>query len=203
MNIAIIGGGASALFCALNINKNYNVTIFCNEEKLGKKILVTGNGRCNLSNISIYDDSYNVNLDYYFSRFSPAETLDYFNSLGLEVYQDDEGRVYPISNTATSVVDILTREIEKCNNIQIKLNTKVEFVQKQASQYVVNNEYIFDKVVVCTGSVTDILNCLNIKFNSFVPSLMAVKTQQNTKRLSGQKLSNVKVTLKYSGGTKV
>lgn len=202
MNIAIIGGGPSALFCALNADTKYNVTIYCKEEKLGKKILVTGNGRCNLSNTKISQDSYNINLQSYWDRFNQHQTLDYFNSLGLEVYADEEGRVYPISNTATSVVDVLAREIEKRKNIKINLSTSVENIKIADSKFIVNNEYAYDKTVVCTGSSTEILNCLNIEYKQFVPSLMALKTKQNTKRLSGLKLSNVNVTLKTDLFTK-
>ena len=194
-NIAIIGGGASACMCALNINANNKVTIFCKEEKLCKKILVTGNGRCNITNLNFKDNGYNQNLDKFFNVFSYLDTLNFFKNLGLETYADEEGRVYPISNTATSVQEIFEREILNKKNIQLKLNEHVTKIEKKNNLFIINQTYNFDKVVICTGSSDELFKTLNVNFKPFVPSLMALKTKENTKRLSGLKLSDVEITL--------
>ena len=193
MEIGIIGGGASALMCAININKNNNVTIFCKEEKLGKKILVTGNGRCNLTNLRINKDAYNENLDIYFKRFNNLETIKYFNKIGLETYADEEGRVYPISNSASSVVEVLLREIRN-KNVNVIVNEEIIDIKQSKNKFIISsaqNMYYFDKIVVCTGSNDFLLQKLNIKFTPFLPSLVALKTKEDTKRLFGLKLSNV------------
>lgn len=202
-NIAIIGGGASALVCAIFSSQKHKVTIFCDQEKLGKKILVTGNGRCNLTNLNGFSGAYNVDVSKYLSKFNHLDTIQFFNSLGLEVYFDDEGRVYPISNSAQSVLDVILQKIQKCK-VDVILNAKVNNITKNNNIFEVwSNEqsYKFDKVVVCTGSTGELLDNMKIAYNKFVPSLVALKTKQNTKRLSGLRLSNVNVTVKQNNKT--
>ena len=115
--ICIIGGGASALMCAAHANKK--ITIFESQEKVGKKILATGNGRCNLTNLYMNKYSYNQNVEEFLRQFDQTQTIDFFNNIGLEVYADNEGRVYPISNTATSVLEVL-------KNYVLSKNIKIE-----------------------------------------------------------------------------
>ena len=192
MEIAIIGGGASALMCASFCTGD--VTIFSNEEKLGKKILLTGNGRCNLTNINYNNFSYNTNIESYLQRFDYKSTLDFFDKIGLLTYVDDMGRVYPISNTATSVVDVFANYLSK-KNVKV-ISSQVQKIEKQGNGFLIDGQYYFDKVVIATGSTPNLLDNMNIKYNKFYPSLVALKTKQNTKRLSGLRLSNVEVKLK-------
>lgn len=194
--IAIVGGGASALVCAIFASKRNDVTIFCDQEILGKKILATGNGRCNLTNLNGFENAYNQDIQNYLNRLSNLDTIQFFNNLGLEIYADEEQRVYPLSNTAQSVVEILTREI-KNQNITV-INEKVQDVKIGSNIAVCtgSNNYNFDKVVIATGSTNFILDKLNIVYKPFVASLVALKTKQNTKRLSGVRVNNVMVTLK-------
>lgn len=192
MKVAIIGGGASALMCASFCTSD--VTIFSNEEKLGKKILLTGNGRCNLTNVHYNNFSYNTNIDSYLQKFDHKNTLDFFNKIGLLTYVDEMGRVYPISNTATSVVDVFVNYLGT-KKVEV-INTQVQKIEKLGDGFLVNETYHFDKVVIATGSTANLLDNLNIKYNKFFPSLVALKTKQNTKRLSGLRLSNVIVKSK-------
>ena len=114
-DILIIGAGASGLACAVSAAKNGAKRI-CLLERLsrpGKKLLVTGNGRCNLSHE-------NITLDSYHGTFDPtaliSEILDirpFFQQLGLFTVTDDAGRIYPLSNTAASVLDSLRFAAEK------------------------------------------------------------------------------------------
>ena len=116
MNIAIIGGGASGSVAALRIKQNnplINVTIYEKNAKLLKKVSVTGNGRCNLSNINISSNMYqnpsiiSRMLDMGYNN----ATLDFFHELGLFTITDEEGRIYPKSNQAQTVVELLTKEL--------------------------------------------------------------------------------------------
>ena len=102
--VLIIGCGASGSICALTA-QNKNIAVIDSQTKVAKKILATGNGRCNLTNINLEDKSYNTEIKSYLKKFDVNKTLNFFSSLGLEVYADEEGRVYPISNAAKSVVD--------------------------------------------------------------------------------------------------
>lgn len=107
-DVVIIGGGASALMCACFCDDKKSVAIIEKSEKLGKKILATGNGRCNLTNLNLNNSFYNTDeVDKFFKKFDNEKALEFFKSLGLETYADEEGRVYPISNSANSVLDVL------------------------------------------------------------------------------------------------
>lgn len=201
MKVAIIGSGPAALMCAINCNCETH--IFTRDDKLGKKILVTGNGRCNLTNTKISQDSYNKNLSKFFDVFDNTKTIQYFNKLGLVTYEDEENRVYPISNSAQSVVDVLQRQIAN-KNIVAHFECEIESIEKLDSKFMLNDDksILFDKVVICTGSTDKLLNKLGVKYKPFSPSLVALKTKENTKRLSGIKLSNISVKMALNGNVK-
>lgn len=192
--VIILGGGASACMCAM-VAKEKNIAIIDNNTKLAKKVLVTGNGRCNLTNKNMTSSFFNVNIDKYLEKFNVKETLNFFNSIGLEYYADDEGRVYPLSNSAKSVQDIVIRELE--SKVDFFGDEKIESVKYKNNQYLIKtdkNEYITEKLVVATGGNTlSLIKDLNVKNKAFMSSLVALKTK-STKELSGIKLSNVKVT---------
>ncbi len=136
-DIAIIGGGASALAAAVEAAR-LGASVFILERlpRVGKKILVTGNGRCNLSNqrISIGDYSGSVDVSYVFDRF--GDTVPFFASLGLYTRSDAEGRLYPISGSASSVLDALRLECEKLGVCEI-CNYCAVSVQKTDDGFIV------------------------------------------------------------------
>ncbi len=195
MKIAIIGAGASGLVAGLCASKNKDVTIYCADEKIGKKILVTGNGRCNLTNTQGFDTAYNQDVSKFFEKISNLDIIKFFNNLGLEIYVDEEGRVYPLSNSAQSVVEVLTNALAK-DNVNIKFE-KVEDIKIDNRFNVITNlsNEEYDKVIIATGSENVLLDKMKIKYKPFSPSLVALKTKENTKELSGLRLTNVKVTL--------
>lgn len=195
MKVAIIGAGASGLVAGVYESKHSDVTIYCADDKIGKKILVTGNGRCNLTNVSGFESAYNQDISKFLERYSYLDIISFFNNYGLEVHVDEEGRVYPLSNSAQSVVDVLENALNKANvkivyeKVEdIKANGDFEVVTKTSSEK-------FDKVIVATGSEHEILDKLGVKYKPFTPSLMALKTKQNTLSLSGLRLSEVSATL--------
>ena len=107
----IIGAGASGCMCAL-MTKNKNIAVIDKANKVAKKLLVTGNGRCNLTNLDIEDKFYNTQIKKYWDKFNINDTLEFFKSLGL-VLSYEEGRVYPLSNSAKSVVDVIDNQFAK------------------------------------------------------------------------------------------
>ena len=193
--VAIIGGGASGLVASIFACKNNDVTIF-EAKPLGKKLLVTGNGKCNLTNLKNFESAYNQDVSSFLSRFNHLDCIEFFNSLGLEVYADSEGRVYPLSNSAQSVVDVLNSKIQK---LGIKVEKQDVFDIKIGKKVLINDIFEFDKVIVATGSQSEILEKLGVNYKKFYPSLVALVCKQNTKRLSGIRLSDVKVTLEQNG----
>lgn len=114
-DILIVGAGASGLTCAVSAAQS-GVKRICLLERLsrcGKKLLVTGNGRCNLSHENIADRSYHGTFDPTALLSEIPDIRPFFEQLGLFTVADDTGRIYPISNTATSVLDALRFAAEK------------------------------------------------------------------------------------------
>ncbi len=118
MDIAIIGGGASGLAAALSAGEDLQnrVTVFERQNRAGRKLLATGNGRCNLTNRNASPEDYHGEDPAFAGpalyRFGPEETLRWFASLGLVTRTEPGGRVYPLSDTAGSVVDVLRLALE-------------------------------------------------------------------------------------------
>lgn len=144
MVIGIIGGGASGMAAALSAAKKEDAQVMLLERqaRVGRKLLATGNGRCNLTNLHAAVGGYHGNAPefarYAIEMFPPEKTLDWFRSLGLLTLAEDSGRVYPYSDQANSVVDVLRFALEK-PNIQVKLGFEVEKVKKTASGFLVQS----------------------------------------------------------------
>ena len=152
MKICIIGGGAAGLFAAINIKDDTNeVVILERNEELGKKILVTGNGRCNLWNsyigLGCYHSSDLIILDDIISDELIDSTFDRLNSLIPSVPKN--GYYYPYSNRAHNVRDILVNECNKLG-VEIKTNYEVTSINK-TNKFLINNEIECDKLIIATG----------------------------------------------------
>lgn len=106
-DVIVLGGGASGCVCAISAGrKGQNVAILDKDNRPAKKILVTGNGRCNLTNQNMSSIFFNQNIDNFLERFSSEDTIKFFKQIGLESYVDNEGRIYPLSNSAKSVTTV-------------------------------------------------------------------------------------------------
>jgi len=126
----IIGAGASGLMAAITSARNHsgngqNILIIEKNKLIGRKILVTGNGRCNLTNTDISPDKYygtnTKGLLNIFSRFSSKETMGFFEELGVRLKTEERGRVFPVTNQASTIVDLLTEELNR-----LKINIQLE-----------------------------------------------------------------------------
>ena len=113
MKVLILGGGASGLMAALSAaqDERNTVTVLERQSRVGRKLLATGNGRCNLTNLDLSPVHYH-GQDAGFaraalSRFDGTATLDFFHALGLLTTAEPSGRVYPLSDQSNSVVDVL------------------------------------------------------------------------------------------------
>ncbi len=116
MRIAVIGGGASGLVAAIEAARaGAQVDILEASDRVGKKILATGNGRCNLSNIDILAEDYNqpAFVQEAMNMFSPEDVQLFFSDMGLLAYQEDEGRIYPYSGKASTVLDLLRLSVQE------------------------------------------------------------------------------------------
>lgn len=123
--IAIIGGGAAGIVAAISAARQGKSVVICERmPQLGKKILATGNGRCNLLNDDLSEEHYNPAarplVRSVFQKFGKKDILEFFKSLGLEVYSQD-GRIFPRTNQAASVLKVLEMEVRRLA-IPVELN---------------------------------------------------------------------------------
>ena len=161
MVIGIIGGGASGMAAALAAAENEGAQVILMERqaRLGRKLQATGNGRCNLSNLHAscggYHGEHPAFADYAIGQFPPEAALSWFRSLGLFTVAEESGRVYPYSDQANSVVDILRFSLEK-PNITVKLGFEVEKIKKVDDGFRVlsKEEGVFcDRLIIACGGL--------------------------------------------------
>lgn len=166
MKIAVIGGGASGLVCAITVAEKaklnklpVEITMFEAKDRPGKKILATGNGRCNLMNENTGDFYFDLNgfSSYALKRFDVTGNLDFFASLGLYTRSDDEGRIYPLSNQATSVLDALRFACERLD-VNILTEHPIDTIKVHKGGFLLNSEHLFDKVVLACGGKAGVKN---------------------------------------------
>ncbi|MBO5394467.1 MAG: aminoacetone oxidase family FAD-binding enzyme [Clostridia bacterium] len=198
-DIAILGAGASGCMCALQTDERQSVVLIDKASYPAKKLMATGNGKCNLSNAQIEpnEEFYNHDLEGFFSRFDVPATLEYFSDNGLVFYNDEEGRIYPFSDSAKSVIDVICNALAKKKNVTLAMNEEILNVSKEDDVFIVKTSgetYCVKKLVCALGGKASesVIQSFNIKHRNFVPSLCALKTQ-NTKLLSGCKVSPVHI----------
>ena len=212
---AVIGGGAAGLMCAIRAAENHpdqTIVILEKADRVGKKLLVTGNGRCNLSHIgadarSYHGDGSDTLINILFKKYDSNAVLSYFHALGLLTHADSENRVYPLSNQASSVLDVLRMRIAQLP-IDTICNTDIRRIQKTAEGYeIVTPELrlFAKKLVIAAGGKADyagrdndsreLLRSLGLSMTKLSPSLSPVKVKSELlKSLKGIRAS-AKVTL--------
>ncbi len=161
MTIGIIGGGASGMAAALAAAENPNAQVLLLERqaRLGKKLLATGNGRCNLTNLHANSRGYHGGdttfAQYAISEFDPQKTLNWFKKLGLFTVAEASGRVYPYSDQANSVVDTLRFALER-PNITVRTGCEVTKIRRSGSGFILETaeeSISCDKVIVACGGL--------------------------------------------------
>lgn len=202
---AILGGGAAGLMCAIAAKQkhpNMRVAIIEKNDRVGKKLLATGNGRCNLSHDSIsaahYVGSFKVQSKAVFEQFDAKTLLMYFKNLGLLTSKDGEGRYYPLCRQASAVLDVLRFNIENAG-VQVFCGETVKSIRHKSSFTITTGEntFIADKLVIAAGSkaapklggnasASDILKNLGHRFIPFSPALCPVTVRSGVlKSLKG------------------
>lgn len=143
MNVCVIGGGAAGMLAALTAAENgHRVLLLERQSRVGRKLLATGNGRCNLSNHHVSPAHYHGGAgfcDFALSQFDVGETLQYFASLGLLTVSEASGRIYPMSNMAGSVLDVLRYALER-PEIDLQTGQAVTAVRKIPEGFSVKTE---------------------------------------------------------------
>jgi len=193
--IAIIGGGASGLIAAICGARNGStVTIYEKNDRLGKKLIATGNGRCNLSNAYAGQDDYHGESTRFIQNaiesFWVEETLSFFSEIGLLTKTEDDGKIYPYCDRAGAVLDILRMELDRLG-VTVNCGFDVESVIKRKTAFEIvsydGRHEFADKVIVTAGgkaapnlggggSGYDILKTLGHHITPLQPSIVQLRT---------------------------
>ena len=158
MRIIVVGGGASGVACAIQAKREgYDVVILERNDRLLKKILVTGNGRCNYMHEAYNTSDYHSqNMEYIEDFISEKNINDvryFFDSMGI-ISKNRNGYIYPFSNQASTIRDALVREVNRLG-IDVYYDVYVERLEKRKDQFFIHTasrDYYCDKVVLATGS---------------------------------------------------
>lgn len=164
IKIAIVGAGAAGMFCAIHCAElGAEVTLFERNEKLGRKLGITGKGRCNLTNNCQTTQSFMANvprnarfLYTALSRLSPADLMDWFENRGLALKTERGNRVFPVSDRAADVVGLLWRLVEEagCKIRHARVEEILSHNGKIKGLRADGKTYSFDKVILCTGGMS-------------------------------------------------
>ena len=162
--IIVIGGGPAGIFASITAsNKQNNVILLEKNEKLGKKLFITGKGRCNITNNSSIENVINnvvTNPRFLYSAlntFSPQNTIDFFENNGLKLKTERGNRVFPNSDKSSDVIKCFQKVLDK-NLVDVRVNTKVENIiveNGKAIGVIANNKKILaDSVIIATGGIS-------------------------------------------------
>lgn len=199
MRIVIIGGGCSGVVTAIKAKNNHNeVIILEKNEELLKKILITGNGRCNYYNSDQSTDKYHSSsnkINNIITKNNLNIVTNFFDELGI-IPKIKNGYYYPFSNQAITIKDALLSKLKE-KNILIKTSYNVEKIEKKNNKFIINNELECDKLVISTGSYSypktgstgagyNFLKSFNHTIIDVNPSLVAlISDMKYMKKLSG------------------
>jgi len=209
--IIIVGGGASGLVAGIVAARNgAKVTIIERKEKIGKKILATGNGRCNISNRHISKERYHTE-DKVFEMYDQVlECCDlttitnFFNELGVDFIEQEKGKLFPLSLQASAIVDVLLIELERLK-VDIIINEEVIKIEHTNQFKVTTNEktYYAGHVILATGGQStpdlgsngsgyQLAKMLNHTITPLYPSIIQLKTDfPYLKSVKGTKIEGV------------
>ena len=220
MKVAIIGAGASGLMLGgFLAKKGYNVTIFDHNEKAGKKLFITGKGRCNITNLCdeteflknvVRGGKFLTSAIYSFNSF---DTVEFFSSLHLKTKVERGNRVFPESEKSSDVIKAL---LKHCEGVSFVFNENIDKITKVGEYFKVtvkNKSYIVDKVVIATGGASykatgsdgsgyKFAESFGHRVEKIVPALCPIKLNDDVHSLMGLSLKNVTLKAKFDGKSK-
>ena len=219
MDIGIIGGGASGLAAALAARESLDnrVTVFERQNRVARKLLATGNGRCNLTNRGAGPENYH-GRDASFAgpalrRFGPERTLAWFASLGLVTRTESSGRVYPLSDTAASVADVLRLALEARGGV-VQCALPVTRAEKLGDKFILTGplgeNYACDRLIVACGGMAGarvggvkdgygLLRAFGHTVTGLRPALVQLKTDNTWVRAMKGVRTQARLTLERDG----
>lgn len=179
MKTVVIGGGASGLAAAVMAAKTApesQVIILEKADRIGKKILATGNGRCNYSNLQA-DPSRYYGCDPYFTEYALKEftvdyTVNFFNNIGVFPREEQQGRLYPYSGQASSVLDALRSEISRLS-VRVVTGISIKNIEKKKENFKIT---LKDGIVMCNNLIIACGGCASPKLGSDGSGFKLLKT---------------------------
>ena len=218
----IIGGGAAGIACACraaSLNRNQKIILLEKADRIGKKLMITGNGRCNLTNRNASGSNYHGEgahefVDFLFQKYNTQYVLDWFRSLGLLTAEEDDGRVYPRSYHASSVLDVLRAELKR-QNVDVRCSAEVKDIRPTRTGYQVkfsDETVITGKLVIATGGKADyayrdsgsenLFKMLALRTNHCTPALSPVNVKSPVIKMLKGVRAKAKVSLYVKGEKK-
>lgn len=216
--IAIIGGGPAGMMAAASAAAaGVQAVIYEQNNILGKKLRITGKGRCNVTNNCTVEEFFSeVTKNHKFlysavNRFTPSDTISFFESLGVPLKTERGRRVFPVSDKASDIANALETHIKK-NGTEIR-REKVLSVEKTENTVVglttASGFASFSEIIIATGGVSypgcgstgdglKFADTLGISVVPPRPSLVPVITRENTSHLAGLSLKNIRLDLEYN-----
>ena len=187
-DVIVIGGGAAGFFSAINIavlNPELSVLILERGSEGLQKVKISGGGRCNVTHAQFIPSELTTNyprgekeLLGPFHQYMTGDTMKWFEDRGIELKIEDDGRVFPVSNTSQTIIDCFINEANRLN-IQILYNHSVKSISKKGDYWLVNTdncEFCSSKILVTTGSnpkIWNLMDQLNHTIVNPVPSLFS------------------------------
>lgn len=223
--VLIAGGGAAGMFAAAAAAENgHEVCLYEKNEKLGKKLFITGKGRCNLTNDCDIEEclsSVISNPRFLYSSFygcTNQDVIDFFEKAGMKTKTERGGRVFPVSDHSSDVIRALERVIKNLG-VKVILNTEVKSIEAKEghfSHFVLSDgtEAFGDACIIATGGLSygttgstgdgyRFAEHLGHKINTCIPSLVPMEVKESwAVRLQGLSLRNVGFTV-YDGKKKL
>lgn len=224
-DIIIIGGGASGMMAAASIDRSKKVLLIEKNNTLGKKLLISGGGRCNLTNAEFdlrkFLKNYKKAEQFLYSAFTQygvEDSLKYFNTRDMPTKVEAYGRVFPVSDSARSVFNVLLNDIKKNKNLEILSNAPVKNIifsnGKITGVETEKGEYKAKKYILATGGTSHPetgstgdayvwLKDMGHTVHTPKPSLVPLRSHDKwIKQLQGISLQDIKISL-YSDNKKI
>jgi len=215
--VVVIGGGPAGMMASIKASEQNSVILIEKNEKLGKKLYITGKGRCNLTNnvetVEFFEKIVSNKKFTYSSlyNFSPKDAIEFFENNGLKLKTERGNRVFPLSDKASDVTKCLEKLLNK--KVDVRLSTNVLSIDKIDDSFIIKTDkgdISCDSVIVCTGgksytstgSTGDGYNFAK-KFGHTIidlkPALVGLTVREYfCKKLQGVSLKNVTLKAKYN-----
>ena len=161
MIISIVGGGPAGIMSAISSkiqNPDCKVIVFEKNNRIGKKLLATGNGRCNYTNNIMSEERFHSSNDGFYNNilnnFDLNDTLEFFDGIGIYPYHEESGKIFPSSLQSSSILDALRYEMNRLQ-IVVHEDVNINWIKKENGQIIIGdangNKYVTDRLILAMG----------------------------------------------------